>query len=134
MHRPSCAPLFVRILAGAGLTFACQGIASAADDVPYKPITAKELFAGINDGALAVPGESADRARQWELSTARATAYILGVADRAGGREWCAPKSLSGADMFAAVYHYLEGLPEQRLADPAAGIVTSALAKAYPCK
>jgi len=130
LSRPS---FLARVFASVGLAmaFADQSTAQTAD-LSYRPMTAKEILTGIDDGSLAAG--PIDEARKRELSTARATAYILGVADSAVGRQWCRPQSLSIPDLAATVYSYLTALPEKGLGDPAASVVIRALAAKYPCK
>lgn len=128
--RPS--PL-VRAFAGIGLAAAMAGQSIAqASNPAYRPMTAKDILSGIDEGTLAAG--PADSPRMRELSTARATAYILGVADSTVGRQWCQPKKLPGSDLVATVYSHLTALPEQRLSDSATSVVIHALATSYPCK
>lgn len=124
---PAC--LFAGIVLTAGL--ASQSNAQASSPT-YRPMTAKDILSGIDEGTLAAG--PADSPRTRELSTTRATAYILGVADSAVGRRWCQPPSLPASDLIAAVYKRLTALPEQRLGDSATRVIISALAASYPCK
>lgn len=127
-------PFFiVRLFAGIALAtaFASQGNAQASDPT-YRPMTAKDILSGIDEGTLAAG--PADSTRTRELSTTRATAYILGVADSTVGRRWCQPRNLPASDLMAAVYKRLTALPEQRLGDSAPRVIIGALAASYPCK
>lgn len=128
--RPS---LPVRALAGVVLVaaLAAPGIAQTSDPA-YRPMTAKELLAGIDEGSLAAG--PADDPGTRKISTDRATAYIVGVADSAVGRRWCRPQGMPFSDLAVAVYGYLSALPEKSLGAPAASVVTRALAAKYPCK
>ena len=110
--RPS---LLARAITGIGLAaaLASQGIAQESNPV-YRPMTAKDILSGIDEGTLAAG--AADSPRMRELSTARATAYILGVADSAVGQRWCQPKTLIGSDLVAAVYKGLTAQPRSPLA------------------
>ena len=86
--RPSLpARLFTGIVLTAGL--ASQSNAQASSPT-YRPMTAKGILSGIDEGTLAAG--PADSPRTRELSTTRATAYVLGVADSAVDRRWCQPQ------------------------------------------
>lgn len=126
------------VLAALAATAFCTLAAAAQPDASdkhtdsYRPLPAKVLLAGIDEGALASP--AAGQARQWEMSTSRATSYIYGVADTTKGTAWCPPAKMTMADLAAVTYPYLTELPAKRLDEPAAAVVTEALKAAYPCK
>jgi hypothetical protein len=123
--------IFIAIALHAVTASAQPDSTSAATDA-YRSLTAKELLSGIDEGSLAEPGT--DPARQTELSTGRATAYIFGVADTTAGKAWCSPRKLTITELASTTYDYLAKLPASRLSDPAAGAITQALKAAYPCK
>lgn len=121
------------LCAASAMAMSFVGPAQAqAGGVTYRSLTAKELMSGIDEGTLAA--QTPDPAVQRQVSTARATAYMLGVADSTSGRQWCPPSNLSITDLAATVYGYLAKLPDADLAKPAAATVGHALSVGYPCK
>ncbi|WP_140718998.1 Rap1a/Tai family immunity protein [Pseudomonas sp. Hp2] len=109
-----------------------QPAPAGASGQPYRSLRAKELLAGIDEGALAAP--TPDPARQRELSTGRAMAYVYGVADITTGKAWCPPPRLAISELASLTYDYLAKLPAARLNDPASVVVVQALSAAHPCK
>ncbi|MBE9604306.1 hypothetical protein IAI18_05475 [Acetobacteraceae bacterium H6797] len=77
-------------------------------------------------------GVSGEEGRR--LSSARAHAYIAGVADAAGGRGWCSAGSVPPHELADRVHTYLVDLPPSRLSESAARLVMEALGKSFPCR
>lgn len=67
------------------------------------------------------------------LSSARAQAYIAGVADATSGKWWCSAGRVLPHELSDHVYAYTRSLPPQRLTESAATLVAEALAQAFPC-
>lgn len=116
----------------AGLLLALSAITAQAQqpDV-YRPITAKELLAGFMEGGLAPWVQ--DPAQRASLSTFMATAYVLGAADSAKGRQWCPVQDARVSVLLDPVMDYLADLPSARQDEDAAKIVVEALGKNNPC-
>lgn len=123
-------PTLHRHLAALALVLATVP-AAAQQAQAYRPVTAKDLLAGIMEGGLASWVQ--DPVQRTALSTYMATSYILGVADNAKGKRWCPTPGLDGRVMSEAVLGYLADLPKARQSENAATIVAEALGKAKPC-
>ncbi|MEH2921333.1 Rap1a/Tai family immunity protein [Samsonia erythrinae] len=98
----------------------------------YHPITARELYLGIMEGGLASWVQ--DPAQRSALSTAMATAYVLGTADSQRDKKWCPNQRVHIQAMTETVLDYLADLPQNRQEEDAATIVSEALGKSYPCQ
>ncbi|MBV7483432.1 Rap1a/Tai family immunity protein [Bordetella sp. BOR01] len=127
----ACRPAFHRHLAALALVLAAAPAAAQQAEI-YRPVTARDLYAGIMEGGLASWVQ--DPVQRTALSTYMATSYILGAADGAKGKQWCPAPDLDGRVMSEAVLNYLADLPQARLSENASVIVTEALGKAHPCK
>ncbi|EOV8480598.1 Rap1a/Tai family immunity protein [Klebsiella aerogenes] len=60
----------------------------------------------------------------------KANMYLLGVMDATEGKAW---QALPGS-LRESVYGYFKKLPDERIKQPAAMLITEALAKELPCK
>ncbi|MCC4586348.1 hypothetical protein JWH11_15600 [Xanthomonas melonis] len=83
------------------------------------------------EGKLGDPAHNGPARRQ--LSSARARAYIEGVADATSGVRWCGAGKVLPHELVDRVYTYHRGLPATQLQQSAATLVVDALAQAFPC-
>lgn len=74
---------------------------------------------------------SSDQCR--DLSSARASAYIQGVAD-AGRGQWCGQGQILPHELVDRVAAHIRQLPAERLQQDAASLVIEALQTALPCQ
>lgn len=74
---------------------------------------------------------SGDQCRN--LSSARASAYIQGVAD-AGRGHWCGQGHILPHELVDRVSLHIRQLPAERLHQDAASLVIEALETAFPCR
>ncbi len=77
--------------------------------------------------------ETSDKELKRLLSTARASAYVSGVADVLQNREWCGAGAILPHEINDRVFTYLKDLAPERLDENAALLVSQALSKEFPC-
>lgn len=85
------------------------------------------LLQGKGEGGFC----SSDQCR--DLSSARASAYIQGVAD-AGRGQWCGQGQILPHELVDRVASHIRQLPAERLQQDAASLVIEALQTALPCQ
>lgn len=66
------------------------------------------------------------------LSSARASSYILGVADASRG-QWCGQGRILPHELVDQVSSHLRQLPRERLQQDASALVVEGLRAAFPC-
>ncbi|HFK2920081.1 TPA: Rap1a/Tai family immunity protein [Stenotrophomonas maltophilia] len=66
------------------------------------------------------------------LSSARASAYIQGVADASGG-QWCGQGRVLPHELVDRISSHLRQLPRERLQQDASSLVVEGLRTAFPC-
>lgn len=66
------------------------------------------------------------------LSSARASGYILGVADASRG-QWCGQRQILPHELVDHVSSHLRQLPRERLQQDASPLVVEGLRTAFPC-
>ncbi|MGG7795829.1 Rap1a/Tai family immunity protein [Klebsiella aerogenes] len=64
----------------------------------------------------------------------KANMYLLGVMDATEGKAWCGYQQALPGSLRENVYSYFKKLPDERIKQPAAMLITEALAKELPCK
>lgn len=120
----------VYLISGIGLT---MSVAWAAPDDKRRDW----IFSGINL-INALEGRPADgtagNERDRALSSARANAYIAGVADATSGKRWCGAGTVMPHELVDRAYTYLRALPSSSLERNASSLVADGLAGAFPCR
>lgn len=93
------------------------------------------IFSGINL-INALEGRPADgtAGNERDLSSARANAYIAGVADATSGKRWCGAGTVMPHELVDRAYTYLRALPASSLEGNASSLVADGLAGAFPCR
>ena len=109
----------------------------AASALAEAPPAARTWFVSGAELARQLQGKgedglcSGDQCRN--LSSARASAYIQGVAD-AGRGHWCGQGHILPHELVDHVSSHIRQLPAERLHQDAASLVIEALESAFPCR
>ncbi|MBT2245794.1 hypothetical protein JQK15_19965 [Sphingobium sp. BHU LFT2] len=94
------------------------------------------IFSGL-DHIRGLEGRAIDGSAGSEhdrtLSSARANAYIFGVAG-ATSKRWCGAVTILPHELVDRAYTYLRALPSDRLQEGASSLVADGLAGAFPCR
>jgi len=90
-----------------------------------------ELKSGI-EGNYAQ--ETSDPEARRLISSAKASAYIAGVADFTSGGKWCGAGEVAPHEIKDRVYTYLSDLSAEQLSANAATLVLAALEHSLPCQ
>ena len=108
-----------------------------AQVTPADAKTRNWIFSG-SELSLELQGKAGDGTPKEEpariSSSARANAYIAGVADATSGVKWCAAGKVLPHELADRVYSYSRTLGPERLKDNASILVTEALAVEFPCR
>lgn len=107
-----------------------------AQAAPGNNETRDWLFEG-SELMAALEGKPSGKALNGEAgaapSSARAAAYIAGVADAASGTQWCGAGSVLPHELSDRIYTYLKTLSPERLKGNAGPLVMEGLAATFPC-
>lgn len=109
---------------------ATAGWAGPGNPARHWILSGSELVEALEGRSAGDVGEGEFRRA---LSSARANAYIAGVADATSGTRWCGAGTVLPHELADRVYSHLRSLGSERLTGSASTLVIEALAQAFPC-
>jgi hypothetical protein len=128
-HEPQARRLLRRLLALGLCALAGSALAGTTQAARTWLVSGAELITLLQ-------GKGADGFCDGEqcrnLSSARASAYIQGVADASHG-QWCGQGRILPHELVDRVSSHLRQLPGERLQQDASSLVAEALRTAFPC-